>query len=103
MLLLLCLALAAAHPFLAAEHEPSANQKGSGPRRIAFVIDASLSMRARHGTYSSYELAKRRVERHINRLAAVDQAILVQSNTSPEVPSKELVSDKTLYLQLFQN
>jgi hypothetical protein len=84
VLVLAALALAASKPFWGGvDATPLA---ASGPKRVAIVVDASLSMRARFGGGATgLERAKSLARDRIDRLGPEDQATIVVAEAKPRV------------------
>ncbi|MCK6547828.1 BatA domain-containing protein [Myxococcota bacterium] len=79
--LLAALALAAAGPMIGSEEALSV--VSSGPKRIAIVIDASLSMRASYGKTSAWSKAITNARSIVDAMGPEDQAILVAARAKP--------------------
>ena len=82
VLLLAALAIAAARPLLGGHATVIARR--SGPERLAIVIDASLSMRARYeGGRSAFERAATEARNLVTAMGPEDQAILIAARHRP--------------------
>ena len=93
VLLLACLALAAAGPLLG-EDRTRAQLSVQGPERIALVIDASLSMRATYDGRSAFSLALDRARERVDRLGPEDRAVIVTTGNPPRVWMEQPTADR---------
>lgn len=94
VLILAALALAAARPLLGTDQARGAGMKRQGPERIALVIDASLSMRARFEGRSSFSRAIDRARSWVERLGPEDQALIVFTGSPPRIPIARPIADR---------
>lgn len=94
VLLLAALALAAARPLLGTDQGRGEGLSRQGPERLALVIDASLSMRARFDGRSSFSRAVDRARGWIERLGPEDQALLVFTGSPPRIPIARPTADR---------
>lgn len=81
--LLAALALAAAGPLIGSEQVLSVTSRG--PRRLAIVVDTSLSMHARYGDRTAFARALAQARSLVDGMGPEDQATLVAARASPEV------------------
>ena len=93
VILLSALAFAAAGPILGSG-PVSEDTRSLGSERIALVIDASLSMRAKYRERSAFSRALDAARRRIERLRSTDDAIIVVSGTPPRIPIATPTSDR---------
>lgn len=95
VLLLGALSLAAARPFLSSA-QPGLGRPGAteGPRRLAFIIDASLSMRARFDGQTAFSRAIREARSRIEAMGPEDRAIIVVTGKPPRIPIDKPTSDR---------
>ncbi len=85
VLLLAALALAAAGPLIGEQRDRARALAATGPERVAIVIDASASMRARFGGQSAFDRALAEARERIDRLGPDDIAVLVVADQPPRV------------------
>jgi hypothetical protein len=94
VLLIAALALAAAGPLLGDEADRAREGVTAGPERIAFVIDASLSMRAGYGGRAAFERAVAEARERVDRLGPQDQALIVVASQPPRLPIERPTADR---------
>ncbi len=95
--LLAALALAAAGPLLGRQAELTT--RTGGPQRLAIVIDASLSMRARYEGTSSFARALTGARNLVDEMGPADQAIIVWAGGRTELVVERPTADKALLLK----
>ncbi|MFO0723719.1 MAG: BatA domain-containing protein [Myxococcota bacterium] len=100
ILLMCALPLAAARPWFGSTAAVAAASQG--PRRLAIVIDASLSMRARYaGGSSAFERAVVAARTLVERMGAEDQALFVVAGAKPRlVPPRPIAAKSALLAEL---
>ena len=99
--LLAALALAAAGPLLGKDR--TLIGASLGPQRLAIVVDASLSMRARYGDTSAFERAIVAARNLVDRLGPEDQATLIVARARPEALVERPTADRNHLLELLEN
>ncbi len=96
VLLIAALAMAAARPLWGPDL--AATQERAGPERLAIVIDATMSMRARYDGEASFERATTEARNLIDGMGAEDMAVLIAVDTPPRVLVERPTADKGLLL-----
>ncbi|MBK6688084.1 MAG: BatA domain-containing protein [Deltaproteobacteria bacterium] len=99
--LLAALALAAAGPLLGKDRTLVGTSLG--PQRLAIVVDASLSMRARYGDTSAFERAIVAARNLVDRLGPEDQATLIVARARPEALVERPTADRNRLLEVLEN
>lgn len=97
MLLLAALALAAAGPLIGRQAELTT--RASGPERLAIVIDASLSMRARYDGTTSFSRALTAARNLVDGMGPEDQAVIVWAGGRTELVVERPTADRALLLR----
>lgn len=95
--LLAALALAAAGPLLGRQAELTT--RVGGPQRLAIVIDASLSMRARYEGTSSFARALTGARNLVDEMGPADQTIIIWAGGRTELVVERPTADKALLLK----
>lgn len=93
VLLLAALALAAAGPLIG-EERARVVSRVLGPERVAFVIDASLSMRARYDGRSAFARALAEARERVDQLGPEDRALIVVTGSPPRLPIERPTGDR---------
>jgi hypothetical protein len=73
------------------------------PQRLAIVVDASLSMRARYGDTSAFERAIVAARNLVDRLGPEDQATLIVARARPEALVERPTADRNRLLEVLEN
>lgn len=94
VLLLAALSLAAARPLIGDAPQRVLASGTGGPERLAVVVDASLSMRARYEGRSSFARALEAARRQIEGMGPEDQALIVFTGQPPIVPLARPTADR---------
>ncbi len=97
VLLLAALSLAAAGPVLLEDKQTAIS--ASGPQRLAIVLDASLSMRARYDGTSAFSRAQTKARNIIDAMGPEDQAVLVVARKVPTLPISRPTPDRARLLK----
>ncbi|MEO1338361.1 MAG: VWA domain-containing protein, partial [Myxococcota bacterium] len=101
VLLVAALALAAAQPLWGPDLKTA--QTASGPQRVAIVVDATMSMRAKYEGTTSFARAIRQARNVIDAMGPEDMAVLVGAASPPVVLVERPTASKATLLDRLED